>query len=78
MATSVSSSDPGALTGGAFVATGGHDSAVAAPTFAGPDPDEDMLPAEQGAMGLVGPVTGAQHMPNAAQPGSTAIMGMPS
>jgi hypothetical protein len=41
--------------------------------FTSPDADEKMLPAEQGAVGLVGPVTGAQHMPNAAQPGSTTV-----
>ncbi len=39
-------------------------------TFGNVDPDENLRPAEEGAMGAVGPVTGAQHMPNAAQPGS--------
>jgi len=37
------------------------------------DTDEDMLPAEQGAAGLVGPVTGAQHVQNPATPGPMTL-----
>lgn len=73
MAESVLSTDPAALTETHGIYADGTDAGTA--TNMGMvntgtvDPDEDMLPAEQGAMGLVGPVTGAQHMPNAAQPG---------
>lgn len=70
MATSVSSTDAGNLTGPGFVGSSPHVVAMQPATFAGVDPDEMMLPAEDGVLGLVGPVTGAQHVENAAQPGS--------
>jgi hypothetical protein len=73
MSTSVSSSDAGALTSGAFTGTGGHDSAVNPSGFASPDTDEALPEADAGAHGAVGPVTGAQHMPNAAQPGAMTM-----
>ncbi len=34
------------------------------------DADDTLPDPEDGAMGAIGPVKGAQHMPNAAQPGS--------
>lgn len=37
------------------------------------DSDDQLPSPEEGAMGVVGPVMGAQHMPNAAQPGSMSI-----
>lgn len=75
MATPVFSDNPANLTSAVYFdgTDNPNPAAAMASTFAGVDADEDMLPAEQGAVGLVGPVTGAQHMPNAAQPGSTAI-----
>jgi hypothetical protein len=73
MAESVLSEDPSALTATHGVyADGTHAATTMNPGMVDTsslDADEDMLPAEDGAMGLVGPVTGAQHMPNAAQPG---------
>ena len=74
MATQVFSDDPGALTGAFyFDGTDAGTTPMGNGMFAGVDPDESMLPAEQGAVGLVGPVTGAQHGHNAAQPGSTGV-----
>jgi hypothetical protein len=85
MSTHVTSADPGSLTtpGSGYVyadpdTINGTDdnlppTSFMPSTFSGVDPDEAMLPAEQGVQGIVGPVTGAQHMPNAAQPGSTSI-----
>ncbi len=72
MAEYVQTTPPGELTavGGTYTDTVEGTPGIAGGMFPGVDPDEAMLPAEQGAMGLVGPVTGAQHMPNAAQPGS--------
>lgn len=73
MAEYVTTDSPGALTGAAY--TDGTDAGTAMQpgTFTSPDSDEMMLPPEDGAAGLVGPVKGAQHMPNAAQPGSSSL-----
>jgi hypothetical protein len=73
MAEYVTTDSPGALTGAAYFDGTDAGTAMNPGTFTSPDSDENMLPAEQGAQGLVGPVTGAQHMPNAAQPGSTSL-----
>lgn len=75
MSTHVMSDDAGNLTNATYF-DGTDDPNPASPMnpfFAGVDADEDMLPAEAGAVGLVGPVSGAQHMPNAAQPGAMTM-----
>ncbi len=72
MAEYVQTTPPGDLTtiGGEYTDTVEGHPGIAGGMFAGVDPDENLRPAEEGAMGIVGPVMGAQHMPNAAQPGA--------
>ncbi len=59
-------------------ATPDHGSAVAPSTFAFQGDSDDLgVPADQGAMGLVGPVTGASGGNNPAQPGPATAPGQP-
>lgn len=49
---------------------GGSDNISSSPGTTSVPTAHQTLDADAGAMGLVGPVTGAQEMPNAAHPGS--------
>jgi len=73
MASNVFSVDPAALTTGTFFDGTDAGTAMQPGMFASPDTDEALPSAEEGAAGIVGPVTGAQHVQNAAQPGSMSI-----
>ncbi len=76
MSTHVTSDDAGNLTSAVYFDGTDAGTTTMAATFTNPDSDENLASAEAGAMGVVNPVdgvTGAQHMPNAAQPGSMTI-----
>lgn len=80
MSTHVFSDDAGNLTNATyFDGTDNPNPAAANPTgFAAPnDGDDQVPPADEGAMGIVGPVTGASGGNNPAEPGSATAPGQP-
>jgi len=75
MATDISNLPAGDLTGGAFTSSGVGQNTGQQPGYFDnsgiQDPDDDLVTAEEGAMGTINPeVQGPQSNPNPAQPGS--------